>query len=97
MAKYLTLYNFTDQGIRAVKESPGRLQAGIEQAEAAGVKILGAWYIEGAYDLVVLSEAANEKAATAVTLAIAAQGNVRTTTMRAWDPADFAEIVGMIP
>lgn len=97
MAKYVTLYNFTDQGIRAVKQSPSRLKAGIEQAEAAGMKVLGAWYIEGPYDLVVISESANEKAALAFALAIAAQGNVRTTTLRAWDPADFEEVVGSIP
>ena len=47
MAKYATLYSFTDQGIRAVKESPGRLKAAIEAAEGVGVKMLGVYYTEG--------------------------------------------------
>ncbi len=41
MAKFATLYSFTDQGIRAVKESPNRLRAAIEAAEGAGIKMLG--------------------------------------------------------
>jgi uncharacterized protein with GYD domain len=97
MALYVTLYNFTDQGIRAVKESPARLEAATMAAQAAGVTILGAYYTQGPYDLVVVSEAENENAATAVALGIGAQGNVRSVTMRAWDPKGFGQIVSMIP
>ena len=35
MAKFATLYSFTDQGIRAVKESPSRLRAAIEACAPA--------------------------------------------------------------
>lgn len=97
MALYVTLYNFTDQGIRAVKESPARLKAGIEQAEKAGMKVVGAYYTQGPYDLVIISEASDEDAATAFALSIGALGNVRTLTMRAWDPEAFGRIVSMIP
>ena len=97
MAKYATLYNFTDQGMRAVKESPRRLKAAIEAAEGVGMKILGVYYTAGPYDLVIISEADDEKAATAFALATAAQGNVRSTTMRAWDPDEFEEIVALMP
>lgn len=97
MALYVTLYNFTDQGIRAVKESPTRLQAGIKAAEAAGLKVLGAYYTQGPYDLVIVSEGEDEEAATAFTLGTAAQGNVRTITMRAWTPEAFSRIVSRIP
>ena len=97
MAKYATLYNFTDQGIRAVKESPSRLKAAIEAAKTVGMKVLTAYYTEGPYDLIVISEADDEKAALAFTLATGAQGNVRSTTMRAWDPDEFEEIVALMP
>jgi len=97
IALYVTLYNFTDQGIRAVKESPTRLEAATKAAQAAGVTIRAAYYTQGPYDLVVVSEAADENAATAVALGIGAQGNVRSITMRAWDPKGFASIVSMIP
>ena len=97
MAKYVTLYSFTDQGIRAVKESPARVKAAIEAAEEMGIKMLGVYYTQGPYDVVVISEADDEKAATAFALATGAQGNVRSTSMRAWDPDEFAEIVALMP
>ncbi len=97
MALYVTLYNFTDQGMRGVKDSPARLQAGIKASQAAGVKVIAAYYTQGPYDLVIVSEAADENAAVALTLGIGAQGNVRSTTMRAWDPDAFAQIVSKIP
>jgi uncharacterized protein with GYD domain len=97
MTKYVTLYQFTDQGIRNVKESPARLKAGIAQAEGMGLKVLSTHYTQGPYDLVVISEVEDEEAATAFALAIGAQGNVRSVTMRAWDSAEFEKIVGMLP
>lgn len=97
MATYVTLYQFTDQGIRNVKDSPGRLKAAVKKGESIGMKIIGAYYTEGVYDLVVISEAADERAATAFALGIAAQGNVRSTTMRAFSPDEFEAIVKMMP
>jgi uncharacterized protein with GYD domain len=97
MAMYVTLYNFTDQGVRAVKDSPARLKAGIETAKGAGMKVLGAYYTQGPYDLVVISEADDENAAAAFALGTAAQGNVRSMTMRAWSPEAFAGLVAQIP
>jgi uncharacterized protein with GYD domain len=94
---YVTLYNFTDQGIRAVKKSPDRLKAGIKAAEDAGMKVLGAYYTQGPYDLVVISEASDEDAAAAFALGTAAQGNVRSTTMRAWDADGFSRLLSRIP
>lgn len=97
MATYVTLYSFTDQGIRAIKQSPARLQSAIKNGEAAGLKVLAAYYTEGPYDLVVVSEAANEKAAVAFALTTASMGNVRSTTMRAYSPEEFSEIVALMP
>ena len=97
MAKYVTLYQFTDQGIRNVKDSPARLKTAIQKAEGMGMKMIGAYYTQGAYDLIAISESADEKVATAFALATAAQGNVRSTTMRAYDPDEFQAIVKLMP
>ncbi|HXW06953.1 MAG TPA: GYD domain-containing protein [Vicinamibacterales bacterium] len=96
MAKYVTLYQFTDQGVRNVKDSPARLKAAVKKAESMGMKIVAAYYTQGPYDLVAISEVSDEKAATAFALATAAQGNVRSTTMRAFDPDEFEAIAKMI-
>ena len=97
MARFVTLYSFTDQGIRNIKESPSRVKAAIKKAESMGMKMIAVYYTEGAYDLVVISEASDEKAATAFALGTAAQGNVRSTTMRAFDVEEFEAIVKLMP
>lgn len=97
MPTYITLYKWTEQGIKNVKASPERVAASIKAAEAAGVKVLGAYMTQGEYDLVGISECADELTAVAAVLAQGAQGFVRTTTMRAFTVAEFAEIVKKIP
>jgi len=97
MAKYVTLYNFTDQGARAVKDSPARARAAVKVAESAGMKLIGLYYTVGPYDMVVVTEADDEKVANAFALSTASQGNVRSVTLRAWDIDEFEEIVGMMP
>jgi uncharacterized protein with GYD domain len=97
MSMYINLYKLTDQGLRNVKDSPARLDSAIKAAEKAGIKVLGAYYVLGEYDLVVISEAANEEAAVAHTLAVNSLGNVKSVTMRAFTPAQFTEIVKKIP
>lgn len=97
MSIYVTLYKFTDQGIRNVKDSPARLEAGIKSAEAAGIKVLGAYYTLGEYDLVVISETDDEEAGIAHTLAQNAMGNVRSITLRGLTPEQFAAILAKTP
>jgi uncharacterized protein with GYD domain len=97
MPIYVTLAQFTDQGIRNIKESPKRSQTNLAALTSAGVKILGAYYTAGPYDMVVIMEAEDEQLAIALGLANVMQGNVRTTSMRAFSPAEFAEIIKKMP
>lgn len=97
MPRYVTLYRFTDQGFKNVKKSPDRLAAAIDEAEKVGLKILSAHYTQGPYDLVVVSEAEDEEKAAAFALATAAQGNVQSTTMRAWEADGFRRLIDMMP
>ena len=96
MAKYVVLYNFTDQGIQNVKESPERARAAVEQSESLGMNVLGIYYTQGPYDLVGIVEG-DEETAAAFNLAIGAQGNARSLTMRAWDIDEFDDILGKMP
>ncbi|MCX6637156.1 MAG: GYD domain-containing protein [Acidobacteria bacterium] len=97
MPTYVVLYKWTEQGIKNVKDSPARAQASIKTTEAAGGKVLGLWYTMGKYDMVAVVEVPSEELATAGLLAQAGQGFVRTTTLKAHTPAEFAEIVKLIP
>ena len=97
METYIILGNYTQKGVDKVKESPARVQAAREASEAAGGKFLG-WYLTmGQYDFVAITEAPNAKAAAAVLLAVGAQGNSRTETLRAFTEAEFKEIVAGLP
>jgi uncharacterized protein with GYD domain len=93
MPIYVTLYKFTDQGVRNIKDSPQRLKAAIKAFEAKGGKLLGAYYTVGEFDLIVIGEIADEQAALAHTLATVSLGNVRSTTLRGYTPTEFAEVI----
>lgn len=95
MPTFITLTNFTDQGIKNVKDSPDRLQAFKAAAEKVGLKVKDVYYTTGAHDIVVISEGTGE-AMTAALLKIGSMGNVRTQTMRGFSPEEFKKILGMI-
>ncbi|HQU48453.1 MAG TPA: GYD domain-containing protein [Casimicrobiaceae bacterium] len=95
MATYVVLGNFTDQGIRNVKDSPERLAAFKAAAEKLGVSIRHAWYTVGAHDMTVVVEGPDE-AIIAGLLKLGSLGNVRTTSMRAWSADEMKAIVGRI-
>jgi uncharacterized protein with GYD domain len=97
MPTYVMLVKWTEQGIQKVKDLPDRLQAAGKLIESNGGKITGAYITMGEYDMVVVAEGPTDEAATASSLAIAGRGYVRTTTMRAFTPAEFAEILKKLP
>lgn len=88
MPAYITLANFTEQGARSIKDSPDRFDAFKAQAEAAGVTIKSVHWTTGAYDIVLVTEGP-EEAMMALTLKTAAQGNIRTQTMRGFTAAEM--------
>src|SRR5437016_7096312 len=87
MATFIILANFTDQGIRNVKDSPARLEAFKQMAEKQGVAVRGAYYTVGAYDLVIIAEG-NDEAVTTSLLKVGTLGNVRTQTLRSFSARD---------
>lgn len=97
MPTYIGLYKLTDQGIKNIKEIPQRIEKGIEASEAMGGKVLGVYVVMGDYDLVSIAEFPNDEAVLSLALALGAQGNVRTTTLKAFTKEEFAEIVKKLP
>jgi uncharacterized protein with GYD domain len=61
MPTYITLASWTDQGIRNVKESPARLDAGKEMFRSMGAEIKEFYLVTGQYDMVVVSEAPDDR------------------------------------
>ena len=96
MATYVTLANFTDQGIRNVKDSPDRLGAFRAMAEKLGITIKSVHYTVGAYDIVTFVEGSDE-AVTSALLKLGSLGNIRTQTMRAFSPEEIKSIINKMP
>ncbi len=97
MPTYVTLLRFTQTGIAAVKDSPGRIEAGRRAYRAMGAELKQWYLLMGQYDAVVISEAPDDETAARVSLAVGALGNVTTETMRAFDEGEFAAMVAGMP
>lgn len=96
MASYLTLVNWTEQGIKNIKQGPDRLEAFKQATQAAGGRVIFFYMLMGEYDLATLIEVPDDDAATRVLLNLGALGNVRTKTMKAFTEDDFKRIIGSL-
>lgn len=96
MATYIALSNFTDQGIRSIKDSTKRADAVKEAASKFGAKMTQIYWTLGKYDLVAIIEAPDDTSATAFALAIGSAGNVRLQTMRAFTKEEMNGILGKL-
>jgi uncharacterized protein with GYD domain len=97
MATYVILINYTDQGIRNVKESPKRLDAAKKLLKGLGGEFKQFYLTMGAYDLVAVVEAPNDEAIAKFALASGSLGNIRTTTLKAFQEAEYRKIIGALP
>lgn len=93
MAYYVFLANFTDQGVRSVKDTPKRAEAFKAMADKCGAKVHFLLWTLGKHDVVSVIEAQDDLTATAVSLSLAQLGNVTTQTLRAFDAQDMRKIV----
>jgi uncharacterized protein with GYD domain len=97
MVRYITLSNFTDQGIRNVKDTTKRADAVKEAAKKFGANMTQIYWTVGLYDVVTIIEAPDEESAAAFALAIGAAGNIRTQTLRAFSKDEMNGILGKMP
>ena len=96
MSTFIILVNFTDQGIRNVKDSPDRYEGFKALAEKVGGKVKGVYYTMGHYDMVLIVEGSDEAAMTAM-LKVGSLGNVRTETLRGFSVEEMRKIISKMP
>ena len=96
MPTYVMLANFTDQGIRNVRDVPQRWDAGRKAIEAAGGSIQF-FLTMGQYDLVAIIDLPNDEAAATLALGIGSQGNIRTTTLKGFTEDEARKVFAAIP
>jgi len=93
MPTYIGLYKLTDQGIKTIKDAPGRVEDAIKGAEALGGKVIGVYSVMGEYDYVTIGEFPSDESQMTFAMALGSKGTVRTTTLKAFTKEEFAEIV----
>jgi uncharacterized protein with GYD domain len=96
MATYITKIKFTQQGIESIRESPKRAAAFKTAAKKMGVKVTDIYWTLGNSDGVLISDAPNDETATAAMLHLSSQGNVQTTTARAFDSTEMEKVLGLM-
>ncbi len=97
MMTYIGLMKFTDKGLQGIKDTTKRAAAAKESARKFGVNMKDIYWTLGEYDLACVLEADSEQAITAYSLAVASQGNVRTTSLRAFSSSEMDQILGKLP
>lgn len=96
MATFITLANFTDQGVKAIRESPDRFSAVKALAEKLGVTVKSFHYTLGQYDMVLITEGPEEAGVT-LSMKVASLGNVRTQTLRAYGVDEVRKVLDKMP
>jgi uncharacterized protein with GYD domain len=96
MSTYVLLCNYTEQGVRNVKDSTKRRAAAKELGKKFGVDIKTSYLAMGVYDIILIAEAATDDAVAKWALSLASKGNVRTTTVKAFPEAEMDKILAAV-
>jgi uncharacterized protein with GYD domain len=97
MPTYISLIRYTHQGITSIRQSPARLDAAKEAYRRAGGELKTFYLTMGRYDALAIAELPDDRAAAKLALALSAQGNVRTESMRAFTEEEFRRIAAELP
>jgi len=97
MALFIVTINWTEQGIKSVKDSSKRANAARELGKKLGVEIKQVFLTSGDSDLLLIVDTASGDNIAKFALALGAQGNVRTKTARAWTEAEFQKFLAELP
>jgi uncharacterized protein with GYD domain len=97
MPTYISLLQYTQQGIAAIKQGPARLDAAKQAYKKVGGELKAFYLTVGQYDAVAIADLPDDMALAKMALALGAQGNVRTETLRAFNESEFRRIVSELP
>jgi len=97
MPTFIITMNWTDQGIRNIKDAPKRAAAARELGKKLGVDIKQLFLTTGESDLLAIVEAADGTVLAKFCMTAGATGNIRTKTVRAWPEAEYLKLVSELP
>lgn len=97
MPTYILLVKLTDQGSKDIHNAPARVEEAINLYQKMGGKVIGAYLVMGEYDYIAVGECPSDEIAVSYSLALSAQGNVKTTTLKAFPPKELQSIIRNLP
>jgi uncharacterized protein with GYD domain len=97
MATYISLVQFTDEGIKAAKGTTQRVADWAANVQSMGVRIKQMYWTLGQYDQVCIFDAPDDETAASVLLAADKLGNIRTQTLRAFTATEMEKILAKVP
>ena len=97
MPTYVLLISWTEQGVKSAKATVERAQYSQQLAQRMGGNLSTLYWTLGSYDIVGVAEMPDDESVTALAVAIASQGNVRTETLRAFSADEMELILQKVP
>ena len=97
MPTFILSLNWTDQGIRSVKDAPKRSKAARQLAKKVGVEIQQIFLTSGDSDLLAIVDSPNGDNVAKFAIALGGMGNVRTRTARAWSEPEYTKLISELP
>ena len=94
MPTYFIQSQWTDQGIRSVKDSAKRLDLGKKKLKDMGGEIKAVYLTMGAFDMVAVVEVPNDATLAAYAMWLGSEGNIRTQTVKAFTEDEYRRIIG---
>jgi uncharacterized protein with GYD domain len=97
MPTYIVMFKWTPQGLKEIKQSPSRLDAGRKAFEQTGLKMKDFYMVMGRYDCIAIAEAPDDVTLAKALLATTSQGSIMSETCRAFTEAEYRSIVSGLP
>ena len=89
MPTYIMLTRLTSDGVKTLKDNPGRVHEVNKEVEQLGVKVLSQWATLGAYDFITVVEAPDESTMAKLSIEMGSRGTVMNETLTAIDVEEF--------
>jgi uncharacterized protein with GYD domain len=96
MPQYITLANWTEQGIKNLKDAPRRIDAANGIAAGFGGKLDAFYFTMGKYDLIFVTSFPNDEGAAKFLYSLGRLGNIRTHTLKAFTQADGLSLINSL-
>ena len=91
MPTYIMLTRLTSDGVKTIKDNPGRVHEVTREVEQLGVKVLDQWATLGEYDFISVVEAPDEKTMAKLSIEMGSRGTVMNETLTAIDVKEFTQ------